>query len=140
AGEVLRDELCQEVLQLRRLALRLVGQVVVPNRLGAADVVNPDDERLEMLVLRLGPEVERQQADGDQRDAQKGDLEVRIHHQRGAEQLNVLALGVLDRRQLIWSRVMHDGASPSPPTEEVVDADDGPTGEADDGNGRQGPA
>ena len=48
---MLRDELRQEVLELGRLALRLVGQVVVLDGLGAADVVNPNDERLEVLVL-----------------------------------------------------------------------------------------
>ena len=48
---MLRHELGQEVLQLRRLALRLVRQRVVLHRLGAADVVDPDDERLEVLVL-----------------------------------------------------------------------------------------
>ena len=46
------------------------------------------------------PEVEHQQPDGDERHAQQGDLQVRVHHQRRAEQLDVLALRVLDRRQL----------------------------------------
>ena len=50
-GEVLRDELRQEVLELRRLALRLVRQRVVLHRLGPADVVDPDDQRLQVLVL-----------------------------------------------------------------------------------------
>ena len=107
--EVLRDELRQEVLQLRRLALRPVGQVVVLHRLGAADVVNPDDQRLQVLVLLDRPEVEHEQADGDERHAQQRDLEVRVHHQRRAEQLDVLALRVLERWQADsgGARVVH---------------------------------
>ena len=61
-GEVLRHELRQEVLELGRLALRLVRQRVVLDGLGAADVVDPNDQRLQGLVLLDGPEVQRRGA------------------------------------------------------------------------------
>jgi hypothetical protein len=56
AAEVLHDELRQEVAQLRRL--RLVARRVVLHGLGAADLVDPDDERLHLGVARRRVEVE----------------------------------------------------------------------------------
>ena len=38
-----------------------------------------------------------EQPEGDERDEHQGDLQVRVHHQRGAVQLHELALGVLQR-------------------------------------------
>ena len=52
AAVVLRDELDEEVLELGRLADGLVGQRVVLHGLRAADVVDPDDERLEAVDPR----------------------------------------------------------------------------------------
>ena len=48
AAEVLHDELRQEVAQLRRL--RLVARRVVLHGLGPADLVDPDDQRLDLRV------------------------------------------------------------------------------------------
>jgi hypothetical protein len=45
---VLRDELHQEVLQLR--GVRRIGQAVVRDRGGTPDVVDPDDQRLDVGV------------------------------------------------------------------------------------------
>ena len=97
-AEVLHDELRQEVAQLRWL--RLVGGGVVLHGLGPSDIVDPDDQRLDLGVLRGGVEVERQQAEGDERDQDQGDLQVGVHHQRGAVQLDELALRVLQRLRI----------------------------------------
>ena len=56
-AEMLHDELRQEVPQLRRL--RLVAGRVVLHRLRASDIVDPDDQRLDLGVLRGRVEVER---------------------------------------------------------------------------------
>ena len=48
-------------------------------------------------VLRGRVEVERQQAERDQRHEHQGDLQVGVHHQRRAVQLDELALRVLQR-------------------------------------------
>ena len=63
AAVVLRDELDEEVLQLRRL--RRVGQAVVADGGGVADVVNPDDERLEVSERPLRVDVQDDERDGD---------------------------------------------------------------------------
>lgn len=72
----------RKVLEFRCLALRLVRERVVLQGLRAADVINPDDQRLEVRGCGLGPDVEHDEAQGDQRDGQQGDLEVRVHDQR----------------------------------------------------------
>ena len=55
-AEMLHDELRQEVPQLRRL--RLVAGRVVLNRFRASDIVDSDDQRLDLGVLRGRVEVE----------------------------------------------------------------------------------
>ena len=93
AAEVLHHELGQEVAQLRQLGP--VCGCVMLNRLGAAHIVNPDYQRLDIRVSAGGVEVECQQAHGHERYNPEGDLQVRVHHERGSVQLDELPLGVL---------------------------------------------
>lgn len=65
ASAVLGDELHEEVLQLRRLASRLVRQRVVVHRLRSADFVDAHDEGLHVSVSVHDIHVERDQGDGD---------------------------------------------------------------------------
>src|SRR5262249_17421838 len=93
--EMLHDELRQEVPKLWRLGL-IPGRVV-PDRLCPADVVDPDDQRFDVRVQRLGPEVQPQQAKGKERDKKQGNFQVRVHHQGGAVDLHKLPLRVVER-------------------------------------------
>ena len=54
--------------------LRLVAGRVVLHRLGPADVVDPDDQRLDLGVLASRVEVEAEQAQGDEGDEDQRDL------------------------------------------------------------------
>ena len=87
----------RSVLELGRLALRLVRKRVVRHGLRPANVVDADDQGLEVAVDLDRVEVERDQAGGDERDTEQGDLEVRVHDKGGSKELDVLALRVLDR-------------------------------------------
>ena len=107
AAEVFRNELNEKVLELRRLSDGLVGQRVVRDRLGTSDLVDPDDERLEGVDPALRADVQEHQPHRDERDAQERNLQVRVQHQRGAVQLDVLAFGILQRWQLISERSCH---------------------------------
>ena len=95
AAEVLHDELRQEVAQLRRLGL--VPRRVVGHGLGPADVVDPDDQRLDLGVLRGRVDVQPDEPERDQRHQNQRDLQVGVQHQRGAVHLHELPLGVLER-------------------------------------------
>ena len=94
-----------------------------------------------MLVLFQRPEVQREEADGDERHAEQGDLQVRVHDQRRAEELDVLALGVLDRRRLVSVEVViHRPLPPHHQTQEVVTGDGGSEQNGQDGHRRRRPA
>ena len=91
--EVLHDELREEVAQLRWL--RPVGGGVVLHGLGASDLVDPNNQRPDLGILRGRVEVERQQAERHERHQDQRDLQIGVHHQGRAVQLDELALRVL---------------------------------------------
>ena len=93
-AEMLHDELREEVAQLRRL--RLVSGRIVLDRLGAADIVDANDSGLTLAYVAAVGSSGRQ-SEGDQRHENERDLEVGVHHQRGAVQLHELPFGVLQR-------------------------------------------
>ena len=92
-AEMERHEPCQEVPQLR--ALRFVRRSIVSDCLGPADGVDPNHQRLHVRVLGSRAEVQREQAESHQRDEDERDLQIRVHDERGAVQLDELALRVL---------------------------------------------
>ena len=92
AAVVLADELRQEVLELGRLGL--VGEPVVGDGGGPADLVDPDDQRLQALQRLVRPDVQDEQPDGHQREAHQGDLLVAGEHDRRAVVLDVAAAGL----------------------------------------------
>src|SRR3954471_21210208 len=99
------DELSQKIPELRRL--RLVGRRVVLHGLGAADVVDPDDERFDVGVSRHRAEVQRDETEGNQGEENDSDFQVRVHYQRRAIELDELALGAIQRlcRNVCYSRI-----------------------------------
>src|SRR4051812_10511767 len=90
ATEVLYDKLRQEVPQFGRL--RLVSGRVVLHCLGAADVINAHDQRLHIRVGPHRPEVQSDQSECNQGEENDRDLEIGVHHKRGAVQLHELPL------------------------------------------------
>ena len=81
--------------------LGFVREAVVLHDLGAADVGDADDEGLELPHLLDDAEVEGEETEGDERDREQGDFEVRVHDEGGAEELDVPALGVVEGRELV---------------------------------------
>ena len=81
--------------------LGFVREAVVLHDLGAADVGDADDERFKLPHFLDDAEVEGEEAEGDERDREQGDFEVRVHDEGGAEELDVLALGVVEGRELV---------------------------------------
>ena len=92
AAVVHRDELHEEVLQLRRL--RRVGQAVVADGGRVAHVVDPNDEGLEVAERALRVHVQHDERHDDGRQARHRDLQIRVHHQRRAVLLDVPASGL----------------------------------------------
>ena len=110
ATEVLHDELREEVAELR--GLWPVGGGVVLHRFRASDFIDADNERLDLSVFRRGVEVQSQQAQGDERYQYQGDLQVRVHYQRRAVQLDKLAFRTLQRLRVeIRDRHAHGKSS-----------------------------
>ncbi len=58
-----------------------------------ADVVDPDDERLEVLERALRLEIQDDQPDRHDRQAQERDLQIGVHHERRSVLLDVPAPG-----------------------------------------------
>src|SRR6185369_14009155 len=94
-AEMLHDELREEVPQLRRL--RLVAGRIVLNRFRASDIVDSDDQRLDLGVLRGRVEVEAEQSQRDQGDEDESELQVRVEDQGRAVELHELALRAVQR-------------------------------------------
>ena len=80
SAEMLHHELRQEVAELRRL--RLVRGGVVLHRLGPADVVDADDERLHICVFRDRVNIQADEPQSNQGEENERDLEIRVHHER----------------------------------------------------------
>ena len=114
---MLRDELRDEVLQLRRLTLWTIREVVVLNSLRPPDVVNADHEGFQVAVRPNCEHVERHKTHRDERHDQQRHLQVRVHDERRAEQLDILALGIFNRRRFIVSNRRVHRHLLSPPTE-----------------------
>src|SRR5437660_119521 len=83
-------EVHEEVANLR--FARLVLVTVVGDRLGPANVPDPNDERLEVVVRLIGSDVQGGQRDRDDRKAAHGNSEIVSRHERRAKLLHVQTL------------------------------------------------
>src|SRR5262245_43402170 len=91
---MLHDELRQEVPEL--WCLGPIRARVVLNSLGPSNVVNPYDKGSDVRVFHLRAEVQPQQTKREERNQKQRDLQVGVHHQRGAVQLHELLFRVLE--------------------------------------------
>src|SRR5436309_730605 len=90
---MLDDELREEVTQLRCLWLVLRG--VVLDGLGATNTVDANDEGLHLCRACGRSEVECDQTKRDEGNEDERDLQIGVHDERGAVQLDELTLRVL---------------------------------------------
>ena len=71
--------------------MRCVRQVRLGDGGGPADVIDPNDQRLDVLRGALDPESQPDKTDGHHGQTEERELEVPVHHQRGAVLLDVPA-------------------------------------------------
>ena len=103
---MLHHELREEVPELGRL--RLVGGGVVLHCLRPPYVVDADDEGLHVGVGGDSAEVQSDQPERNQGEENDSDLEIRVHHQRGAVHFHELPLGAFQRfRTHVRDRRIH---------------------------------
>ena len=75
--------------------LRFVFEIVVVDGLGAAQIVDADDERAEVLECADRPQINQRQGDANDGEQCEGDLEIGVRHHRVSVRFEVEALRVV---------------------------------------------
>jgi len=91
-----RAKLREEILGLGILGL--VFKIMVVDRLRATEVIDPNYERAEVLEGADRAEVNEGQTDGDKRDQNQRNLEIRVRHHGIAVLFEIQPLGIMEAR------------------------------------------
>jgi hypothetical protein len=113
AAVVELGELREKVFGFR--VLGLVFEVVVVDGLGAAQVVDADDEGAEVLKRANGAQIDERESDADEGEERQGDLEIRVRHHGVSVGFEVEALGIMKAPLVAQERHPVSRAAEEPP-------------------------